>query len=414
MESRVKMVTFAASRRGGVAAITALMLPVFIGSAGLTSDMIQLVFIKRVMQRQADSGAISGAFALSQGFPAAATVTTDLPRNSNYPLTVAPVIENAPTTGTYAGNTRAVRVVLATDAHLPFIGFFISAERITAEATAAIVGQGEYCVVGLDPTASTTINMTSNTTLNMGCGMVSNSPAANSISAGGSSNVTASAIAAVGSLSDSSHYATGTELIPYSIPQTDPYANLPTPTVVGSATSVIVNPFGVLNLLPGIYSGMTVKGTLNLAPGTYVIDGGTLNLSAQAVINGTGVTFVLTSRTASFRPSSIATITINGGAQWNVTAPTSGTYAGVLMYQDRRAVDGGSNIMNGNSSSILQGALYFPSQELQFQGTVGMNIKCIKLVAKRFTFTGNSTITNVCPPNSGVASILGTHVKLVG
>lgn len=31
--------------------MTALMLPVLIGSAGLASDTIQMVFIKRVMQR---------------------------------------------------------------------------------------------------------------------------------------------------------------------------------------------------------------------------------------------------------------------------------------------------------------------------------------------------------------------------
>jgi len=414
MGFREEWVAFAANRTGGIAAMTALLMPVFIGAAGLTSDTIQMAFIKRVMQRQADSGAIAGAFALSQGYPVPATVTADLARNSNYTLTLTPVIENAPTTGTYARNGRAVRVALATDARLPFIGFFMGSQRITAEATAAVLGFGEYCVVSLDSASSTTISMTGNTTIDMDCGMFSNSRATDSISATGSSNITASPLASVGALSPNNHYAAGTALLPYSIPQNDPYASLSNPTVTGTAKTVNVSSNKVLNLRPGVYSGMNVQGTLNLSAGTYTIDGGTLNFGAQSIINGTGVTFVLTSRKASSTPSDVATISISAGANWNISAPTSGTYVGVLMYQDRRALDGGVNQMSGNSSSVIQGALYFASQELKFQGTAGMNIKCVKLVAKRYVFTGNSTITNVCPAGSGVKPIPGSRVKLVG
>jgi len=51
---------------------------------------------------------------------------------------------------------------------------------------------------------------------------------------------------------------------------------------------------------------------------------------------------------------------------------------------------------------------------VQFNGTTNMNIADLKLVAKRLEFTGNSKITNLCQAISGVGSILGTKVKLVG
>ncbi len=393
--------------------MTALMLPVLIGSAGLASDTIQMVFIKRVMQRQADSSAIAGAFALSQGKAVAVTVTTELQRTKGFPLTVTPVIENAPTIGAYAGNTKAVRVALATDRDLPFLGVFMGKQRISAEATAAVVGMGEHCALALDTTDTVGVRAGGSTVVDLNCGIMSNSISATAVTAGGSSLVKASPVSAVGGVPASSNYASGTERFPYAVPQTDPYAALTNPVIGSGNSSGDVKSNQTKSLSPGTYAGMTIQGTANLSAGTYFIDGGSLKINAGAVVNGTNVVFVLSSKNAATSPGSIATVDINGGATLNITAPTTGTYKGVLFFQDRRATDSGSNKINGNSSSKLQGAIYFPRQEVQFNGNSGINIACIKLVAKRLEFTGNSKITNVCPANSGVGAILGTKVKLV-
>ena len=73
----------------------------------------------------------------------------------------------------------------------------------------------------------------------------------------------------------------------------------------------------------------------------------------------------------------------------------------------------GTNKVNGNSSSTLQGALYFPSQSLLYNGTSGMQTQCLQMVASTVTFSGNSTITNTCPSNSGAHSFTGAVVQLV-
>ena len=71
------------------------------------------------------------------------------------------------------------------------------------------------------------------------------------------------------------------------------------------------------------------------------------------------------------------------------------------------------NKINGSATSKLQGALYFPNQKLEFTGGSGANVACLKFVARRVEFRGNTDIQNKCPPNSGVPELTGRMVALV-
>jgi len=241
----------------------------------------------------------------------------------------------------------------------------------------------------------------------------------NAVNAYGSAAVTASPIAAVGGLTQDSHFAANTEFQPYSPPQADPFAALPNPSLPADCggnmnNNVAVQPTETATLNPGCYkNGLDIKGTVTLNPGTYYIDGSSFKVNSGAVVTGTGVTIVLTSTTAATAPSTVASVDINGGARLNLTAPTTGTYAGVLFYQDRRANDSGTEKINGNSSSSFQGAVYMPARQVQFTGTTGMSTACLQLVARRVIFSGNSGVSNNCPANSGASSFKGTRIRLV-
>lgn len=406
-------------RTGNVLMMAAASMPVLVGAAGLATDTVQWTLWKRQIQRQADSAALAGAYAVAQGFSASDSATSDINRMSLVTLTQTPTIENAPTTGSYAGNSKAVRVVLQTSAELPFSKILgVKAPVIYGEATAAVVGSGDYCVVALEKTSAVGITLQGNATVNLGCGIATNSRASNAVTAGGSSTVTATPVAAVGGLTSSSNYVSPTTLLPYSIPVQDPYASLPTPTasdLSGCGGNANVQPNNSKSISPGCYKNFNVKGTLNMAPGVYFIDSTTFDIGSQAVVNGTGVTIILTSGNAATNPSSIANVNINGGATLNLKAPTdlSDPYHGVLFYQDRRALDSGTNTINGNASSVLQGAFYFPGQAMSFSGTSGMTTDCVKMVGKRVTFIGNSNIVNQCK-DTGVDKFTATLVKLVG
>jgi hypothetical protein len=415
-----RLVDLIRDRSGNVMFIATLSLPILIGAGGLATDTVQWTLWQKEMQRQADSAALAGAFAKAQGADPIANATTDINRYTAVTLSAGPTIENAPTTGSYAGNSNAVRVVLQTGRKLPFSSLFLaSAPTLRAEATAAVISNGNYCVIAFETMATAGVTMQGNATVNMGCGIATNSTASNAVVAGGSSSIYATPVSAVGGLQSSSNYASGTVLLPHSINQQDPFASLPTPVVppgcsnqlnvAPNAMVDVANPTGV-----ACYRGMNIKGTTTFAPGVYIIDGNAFSASSQAAISGTGVTFVLTSNNATSNPSSIATLDMNGGANVQLTAPTSGPYQGVLIYQDRRAVDSGTNTINGNASSKLQGAVYMPSQAVSFSGGSGMNTQCIQIATRRVTFIGNNNIVNNCPSGSGSSAFTGTRVQLVG
>lgn len=401
-------------KRGAMAVVIAASLPVFLGGVGMAVDVAQWTLAKRVLQRQADSGALAGVYGLSQGADAQASVTRDLALNSKYTLDGPPIIERGPSVGAYAGDANAVRVVLATDMRLPFVSFFLKeGVRISAEATAALIKTGEVCVLALENRDTVGITMIGNATVDLNCAMVTNSVASNAVTAGGSSEIIASPIVASGGLQDSGNYADGTVLVPYALAQLDPYSYLPDPVVPGGNNTMRVNPNQSRTYNPGTYTSVDIKGTARLNPGTYYIDGTDFSVGSQANLTGDGVTIVLTSRTAASNPRSVAGVKINAGATLNLKAPSSGDFQGVLFYQDRRASND-THTINGNSNSLLQGAIYFPSSTILLNGTADININCVQLVGWRLEFSGNSTITNVCPGGSGSKSFAGFAVRLVG
>lgn len=422
-------------RAGNLAAMTALLMPVMMGAVGLASDTIQWTLVRRSLQREADSAALAGAYALTQGQDVVATATADLAKNSNFTLSVDPLIENAPTAGAFAGNTKAVRVRLTSRTKLPFSGVFLaSSTTIAVESVAGVVAVGDFCILALDNTESVGITNSGNTVVNAGCGMHSNSNGNPAITGSGSAQITASPVSAVGSIpTTSTVFTPGTSFQPYSVSQPDPFAGLPTPNISSSPNNGDVKSNQSRTLNPGTYRGMDIQGTATLTPGIYYIDGRAqgnnnnknlgFNVGAQGVVTcptctgGQGVTIVLTmsSPPASGESNLVAGMNINAGATINLVAPSTGTFAGVLVYQDRRATTMGEIIqINGNASSKLQGAIYTPKNQMTFNGTQGMDINCLQMVARRFVFTGNSNITNVCPSNSGAGAFKGTLVRLLG
>ncbi|GAO37967.1 hypothetical protein SCH01S_01_01300 [Sphingomonas changbaiensis NBRC 104936] len=426
MRAFVKLLELARASRGNVIVAAAASLPVVIGSAGLATDTLQWVLWKRQLQRQADSAALSGAFALAQGKSASTSATADIARTAEVALTAAPLIETPPSTGAGAGNTNAVRVAVQTSHSLAFSSLFlVTPPTIKAESTAAVVQDGHYCVIALEPTTMAGITMTGSSTVNMGCGMATNSRSSNAVSAGGNSSITATPIAAVGTVVPSGNYNGDTVFKSHQIPQADPFASVPDPDIstrTDCVSSYSIGPHGNGSLTSSfnpatatcLTGGVDIKGTLTLGAGIYYVDGSTFSVGSQGKIVGQNVTIILTSKDAATKPATIATVTMNGGAEINLSAPSDGTYQGLIFYQDRRAADGSANKVNGNTNSFYQGALYFPKQQVTFNGTAGMSTDCMQIVGRRVEFLGNSSIQNVCPAASGAHSFTGTAVRLIG
>ena len=396
------------NERGNVLVICAAAMPMLVGSAALAIDTVQLSLWKRQLQRAADSGAIAGAYALAQNRSASAAVTRDLSLNNDVPFSQAAQIENAPVAGPYAGDPKAVRVILTSQRSLPFMSFFMSTPpTVSVASTAAVVSRGKFCMVSLDGTISAGIEFTGNTNVKLGCGIAANSRGAPAITAKGNSFISATPIAAVGSLPVGNDKFMGSTMLPYSTPQEDPFADRPDPTAAANAMSC--QPANTTPVTPGCYNGLSLNGTMTLPPGIYYIKNGDFNLGSHANITGTGVSIVLTGD-----PANIGTINMNGQAKFNITSPEDGPYRGIAIYQDRDVLTTQTVHFNGGNGVTVQGALYFPNANFIFNGGADMPADCLQVVARQIDFSGNSEIKNNCPAGSASSAFEGTVVRLVG
>jgi len=409
-------------KRGNALVIVAAALPLVLGSAGLASDTIQWALWKRQLQKAADSAALAGVYARMATQDVTTAVNYDVDSGNNFVRSGSAAkkitLLNAPVVGfpgNGAGFNNAVSVQLQIQRTLSFSSIFLrSTPIITANATAAAVASGEYCAQAQINTNTTGISAGGNTTVNLKCGMITNSTSMDAAVAFGSSSVTASPVAAVGGLDKTDNWAAGTVLLPFTLAQPDPFADIDPPTIPSGCSNFSDKPSdnqtwpATKPTAPVCIKDLTLKGTITLQPATYIITG-SIGVNSGAVVNCTGCTFIMTNDT----PANTGTVDINGGATMNLTASSTGAYAGILFYSNRGADASKINKINGNSSSNYSGAFYFPHQQVDFTGNAGVTFQCLKLVSWQLTFRGNSTINNNCPPGWYGDRFTGRHVRLV-
>lgn len=402
--------------RGNALIIAGAALPLLIGSAGLATDTIQWTLWNRQLQRAADSAALAGVYAKVQanaGQTAEQAVDADLTKNNHTNITLLGGYPEV-TFPTGTGWMNGVRVKLALQKELGFSSMFLSSPPvISVEATAATIATGVYCVVSLEETSATGITAIGSGTIDLGCGMITNSTSLTAAIATGNSSVEATPIAAVGNINGSDNW-NGAELLPYTVEQEDPFKNVNPVTTGCPGAQLKVNANQAASVTPGCYSKIDFDGNVTMADGTYIIDGGSLTIGAQASVTCNSCTFVLTNSDSS-PTATIGSVTINAGAHVEISAPTTGYYKNMLIYQDRRATWAGGSVnkINGDASSILKGSFYFPSQQLQINGSAGLDFNCAQFVARRVEFSGDGSITNTCPGGYGDGAIMGKHVRLV-
>ena len=386
---------FLKARRGNVAIMTALAAPVLIGFCGLGADAGYWFYRQRDLQGAADIAAYDGTIALSNAATTAAitSASTDGASNNGWTSAQGTITVNTPPTSGPNQNNQSVEVLLTENEQRFFTALFAQGTvPVNVRAVATYRATQAACMVGLNKSKSMTVQFWGNANADFTqCNIVSDSSASNAFAVGGSANVTAPCVDSVGgsyvtaslTLTSCSSVTTKSHFV------YDPYAGLPAPTV-GSGCA---NGNGS-TLSAGTYCGLTLQNNVTLNPGVYVINGGSLKINSNGVINGTGVTFYLTNG---------ATLDFNGNADINLTAPTSGPYSGILFFGDRTQATA-INKINGDASSSMTGAFYFPSQEVDFLGNFSGNNGCTQVVADTIYYTGSATFSTNCT-GKGMKSI---------
>jgi Flp pilus assembly protein TadG len=457
--------------RGAVAVLLAVALPIIIGVAGLGSEVAGWYFTTRAMQSAADSAASSAAASLATAEASAGT--TQCPTSGNFCRDVARSIA-ATFDFTDGTNSTAVTVnsppatttnltacsspftsfncyveVIISQPQTPLLSalFMSSGPTITSRAVALanVKATDDGCVVALG-TAPKAIDISTTgsvaLTLNS-CAVYDNSPdSPGALTLTGGATITAQAAYISGTVSGSGLTTTdGTFTGVNPIP--DPYANRsfswPTPKpnaqsnkncsqnnykLTGGKTDTV----SASGATPYVFcNGLSVQGNsaVNLCPGIYIIDQGTLDLSSGTLnappssgctsnpsVNG--VTIVLANDVSGGVP---ADIKVTGGFNLNITAPTfdppAGTTSGIAIFQDRVACSGCTNKVAGGTSQSITGVIYSPNNTLTYNGgsATGGPV-CTKLVANALKFTGNSTFNSSCT-SAGTGTINYSNGTLV-
>src|SRR5438874_176784 len=154
---------------------------------------------------------------------------------------------------------------------------------------------------------------------------------------------------------------------------------------------------------------MSGGSNLTLGPGTYIIDRGAFNITGGSSVTANGATIILTSSTG----AGYATASISGGANVNISAPTSGSTAGLAFFQDRNAPTNGTDSFTGGATQNITGAIYFPSQSVSFSGgSATGGVGCTQLIAYKISFSGGSHFNNNCA-GTGVRGIGSALVQIV-
>ena len=385
-----KILRFLRSRRGNVAVILAFSLPIVVGFCGLGSEAGYWYYKNRGLQAAADAAAYGGVIELKDGgtgsqITSAATTQATANGWGGTHSTIA--VYDPPTSGTHE-NTDSVEVVLTENLPRYFSKIYSnSTVQITARSVATIAGSGA-CVLGLSPNSSQDITVSGSGNLTAkNCDVVSDSNTSNAIDMSGSSKLSADCILSVGSVLTTSgltlNKCTTATVHATSVP--DPYLNVPAPPESGTCLQVANR---ATTLGPGWYcKGLSTSwGPITFSSGTYVVSGGGLDFNAGTTATGSGVTFWVAAG---------QTLAISGSATVNFSAPTSGTYAGIVFFGDRTATNGNNNI-SGSTTSTIVGAIYFPSEEITYSGGTSSGSNCTQLIGYTITISGSAYFSHTC------------------
>ncbi len=425
--------------RGYVFVTTAICAAVLIEFVGLAADVGYLQWQRLRAQTAADAAAAGGMFQLQQGandgaITSAAQADAALNGFTNGVSNTTVTVNHPPLYGSLAGNSSAGEVIVQQTVPTFFLSVVQQSQATVAARAEETLGAAATppCVYALNPSASRAFQIDGGNADYFTCGLQVASSSATALHMEGSAILYMENGAGVGlagglDLTGQTKILTdpGNQTVtPSTISSlSDPLSSVQAPSATGmiergaSNTSYDMNKKPPNNAIPsGVYCGGLTVGntggaTFNMS-GIYIMAGGGFTVNSQAVISGSGVTIYNTSGVnsgVSGCASAFSPFTISGQANVTLSAPTGGSLAGILIFQDRSITSASSNQINGGAATNLTGAIYLLHSPLLFSGSNTSSGYMI-LVADTVTINGNSTVYSNYSSLPGGSPIRGTPV----
>lgn len=392
-------------RRGVVIVLVAICLMALLGIVAIALDGGLLLDDRRRLQSAADAAALAAAVDLykhyttnngldKDGTAKASALSIAALNGYNNDGTSNIVTVNIPAkSGNYAGRPGYAEVSIQYNQQRGFSAIWGSS---TIPVTARAVARGQwlsldYAIILLNPTARGSLQASGNATLTVSGGavIVNSTDPAGGLTNGNGAKVTASQIRFGGSPGYSGNFNPPNYLgilsaQPYTV---DPFLYIPQPNPgslpLQSSRGLNVSGNSSTFLSPGLYiGGVSIAGNaiVTMSPGIYYMQGGGFSVSGNARLVGSGVMI--------FNDNGGGSINIAGNGSVALSPPTSGTYQGVSIFQDR-ATATTVNIA-GNGSMSIAGTFYAAAATLNVSGN-GDNIGS-QYVSRDLSITGNGTV----------------------
>lgn len=393
---------FFRDRKANVAILSSVMITSLVGVAGLVTEFGDGVLAKMQNQRVADAAAVAGAeiYASTKSSSTMSDAVNRIASLSGSTATISSQLVSSPS----GDGNQAVEVTAQSSVPIAMAKLLWGQSSLPvsvssyAEMKTLGPGGGTGCILALDPTASKAISFSGAANVQSpNCDVISNSSSSNAIDMSGAAQLTTPCTISVGGQTTTS----GLDLTSCKKPYTgapsgsDPYSGVANPSQ--PSTTCLTVPSPPTSIQPGYYcNGISISGSTaaSFQSGFYYVKGG-LSFSGSANISGTGVTFFV---------DQSGTVSISGSTTVTLSAPTSGTYSGILFFGDRSGTTSNSNTISGSSGSTLSGALYFPTQKFTYSGSSSGSGTCTQLIADTITFTGSTTMGAACS-GAGVSAI---------
>ena len=381
-----------------IAPIAAVCMIPLMGMMALAVDGGMLMARRRHVQASADAAGLAAAGSVyrdisggaSANYTKAQLVAQAMATSNGYSASIQ--FNQPPTLGSYAGKAGYIEVIITYSQPRYFGAIFGSGAvavegRAVADVTSAAYSPAAILVLG--PSGSTvTLSGTTKVTASGGS-VVVDSTSSSSITSSGSPSITTPELDLSGNISYSGTNPNKATTTKYGqTPTPDPLANLAVPSSAGmtvqSNSAISLSGSTTRTLSPGVYNGgitMSGSSSVTLSPGEYYINGGGITMSGSSSISGSGV-FIYNAGSGG--------ISLSGTGAVSLSPMTSGTYAGLTVFQNRSSTAGAT--LSGGSNIDLSGTFYFPSAAVTMSGSSGTAVMGAQVISKSITFSGSSGV----------------------
>lgn len=369
-----RLAAFGRNEDGSIAVIFALSLIIILGAAGIAIDFARAVHAQTEMQSALDSAVLAGVRADSNKQVSDATSMF----NANFSDSAAKgvSVQFSPGGGTELSGTATGHVETTLAGVLG-----VQQLPINAIARAKGSGGGTVCILALDRTASQAFLVNSGPQLDAPDCEVhvksTGNPAA--IFNAGSDLKTHRICIAGKTIIDNGGQHPNLEISCQTA--ADPFAGKLTEPSSGTCNYSNLNyNGGTVTLNPGVYCGWVNFNngpTVNFKPGVYVIKNGGWNVNG-GTWKGTGVTFFYADQSK---------IQFNSAVAADITAPTSGTYKNVVMFE-KAGLSRSQLVFDDSRNMNLEGIIYLPSRDVTFNSGSKLTNKKMSLVVNTLILNG--------------------------